>query len=106
MNAACSARNSCPQRAQHAINDHFHSYATGKTIDGHGAPLPTKKTLTLINGPLADINVEKPREAQISTYEVPGTYRIQYAPKVTIRNKSENHPMKRAEVFLKTSPYQ
>ena len=72
MNTACSARNSCPQRAQHAINDHFHSYATGKTIDGHGAPLPTKKTLTLINGPLADINVEKPREAQISTYEVPG----------------------------------
>ena len=24
-----------------------------------------------VNGPLADINVEKPREAQISTYEVP-----------------------------------
>ena len=29
-----------------------------------------------VNGPLADINVEKPREAQISTYEAPSTPHI------------------------------
>ena len=27
-----------PQRAKHAINDHFHSYATGQTIDDHCTP--------------------------------------------------------------------
>ena len=55
-----------PQRAKHAINDHFHSYAMTKPLTNM-AHIAHKKTLTLISGPLSDINVEKPREAQIST---------------------------------------
>ena len=46
-----------PQRAKHAINDHFHSYAVAKPLTDM-ARQPIKKTLTLINGQLADINVE------------------------------------------------
>ena len=47
-----------PQRAKHAINDNPHSYAVAQPLTHIGAPFPTKKTLTIINGQLADINVE------------------------------------------------
>ena len=47
-----------PQRAKHAINDHFHSYAVAKLLTDIAHHSPQKKTLTLINGSLADINVE------------------------------------------------
>ena len=38
--------------------DHFHSYAVAKPLTDIAHHSPQKKTLTLINGSLADINVE------------------------------------------------
>ena len=62
-----------PQRAKHAINDHFHSCAVPKPLTDMAHHNPQKKTLTLINGQLAAINVKTPRGAQISTCEAPKT---------------------------------
>ena len=53
------------QRAKHAINDNFHSYAVAKPLKSIRAQHTKKNEWSLMA--LAAINVKKPREAQIST---------------------------------------
>ena len=89
-----------PQRAKHAINDHFHSYAVAKPLTDMAHHNPQKKTLTLINGQLAAIKVKTPRGAQISTCEAPKTTMVRKCVQSTQKGYAEGVAKVKAEVAL------